>query len=52
MQLQLHFVEAGRHHFGDTRVYRSQSKDPVDPGLYRHLTLGLRDPCAEGGAIP
>ena len=52
MPLQLHVVEAGHHHFGDTGVYRSQSKEPVDPDLYRKLTLGLCDRYAEGRVIP
>jgi hypothetical protein len=51
-QLELHVFEAGRRGFDDTRVYRFQLKEPLDPDLYRNLKLRLYDLHAEGRVIP
>ncbi len=50
-QLELHVFEAGRHDFDDTRVYRFQLKEPLDPELYRKLKLQLYDLRAEDQVI-
>ena len=51
-QLELHVFEAGRRDFGDTRVYRFQLKEPLNPDLYRRLKLKLYDLRAEDRVIP
>jgi hypothetical protein len=51
-QLELHVFEAGRRDFDDTRVYRFQLKEPLDPDLYQNLKLRLYDLHAEDRVIP
>jgi len=51
-QLELHVFEAGRRDFDNTRVYRFQLKEPLDPDLYRNLKLRLYDLRAEDRVIP
>jgi hypothetical protein len=51
-QLELHVFEAGRYDFDDTRVYRFQLKEPLDPDLYRNLKLRLYGLRAEEGVNP
>lgn len=51
-QLEVHVYEAGRRDFDDTRVYRFQLKEPLDPDFYRNLKLRLYDLRAEDRVIP
>jgi hypothetical protein len=51
-QLEVHVFEAGRHDFDDTRVYRFQLKEPLDPDLYRKLKLQLYDLRGDDRVIP
>lgn len=51
-QLEVHVFEAGRRDFDDTRVYRFQLKEPLDPDFYRNLKLRLYDLRSEDRVIP
>ena len=51
-QLEVHVFEAGRRDFDDTRVYRFQLKEPLDPDFYRNLKLRLYGLRSEDRVIP
>ena len=51
-QLEVHVFDNNRREFSQTRVYRFQLKEPLDPAQYRTLKLRLYDLRAEQRVIP
>ena len=51
-QLELHVFEVVTAGLDDTRVYRFQLKEPLDPDLYRQLKLQLYDLRGDDRVIP